>query len=58
MVVHQASANLVANGAMVAVASVISPTKESVVDLATAKTVPPRHSASSRASLRHGVADV
>jgi hypothetical protein len=40
MAVHQASATFVANGAMVAFASVISPTKESVVDLTTAKTVP------------------
>jgi hypothetical protein len=41
MAVHQAKASFVANSAMVAVASVISPTTDTVVDLTTAKTVPP-----------------
>jgi hypothetical protein len=41
MVVHQANANFAANSAMVAIASITSPTKESVVDLTTAKILPP-----------------
>jgi hypothetical protein len=41
MAVQQASANFVANSAMVVVTSVTSPTTVSVVDLATATTVPP-----------------
>jgi hypothetical protein len=41
MAVHQAKASFVANSAVVAAASVISPTTDTVVDLTTAKTVPP-----------------
>ena len=44
MAAHQIQANFVANSAVVAAASVISPRTESVVDLATATTVPPTSS--------------
>jgi hypothetical protein len=41
MAVQQAKASFVANSAVVAAASIISPMTDTVVDLATAQTVPP-----------------